>query len=153
MKKIAVVFLVIGVLAISGYLYLNHSLNTPGFTPALARDSTTTTQPAESILDLKPKLIEKLQQLVKEGSGGLYNLFIHELKPDILKSEVSISNATLVPDTAVLQQLEQSNQLPDVIFRIKTDSIWIDGLGIKDILSKDVIDVKAIHIRQPTIDI
>jgi hypothetical protein len=153
MKKIAVVFLVIGVLAISGYLYLNHSLNSPGFTPALARDSTTTTQPAESILDLKPKLIEKLQQLVKEGSGGLYNLFIHELKPDILKSEVSISNATLVPDTAVLQQLEQSNQLPDVIFRIKTDSIWIDGLGIKDILSKDVIDVKAIHIRQPTIDI
>ncbi|HTM91014.1 MAG TPA: hypothetical protein VL095_01245, partial [Flavisolibacter sp.] len=106
-----------------------------------------------SILDLKPKLIEKLQQLVKQGSGGLYNLFIHELKPDILKSTVSISKASLVPDTAALKQLEQSKQLPDAIFRIKTDSIWIDGLGIKDILSKDVIDVKTIHIHRPTIDV
>ena len=80
MKKIAVVFLVAGLLAIGGYLYLNHSLNTPGFTPALAKDSTSVTKPAESILDLKPKLVEKLQQLVKQGSGGLYNLFIHEIK-------------------------------------------------------------------------
>ncbi|HTM93952.1 MAG TPA: hypothetical protein VL095_16135, partial [Flavisolibacter sp.] len=151
MKKIAVVFLVIGLLAIRAYVYLNHSLSTPGFTPGLAKDSTTATKPSESILDLKPKLIEKLQQLVKQGSGGLYNLFIHELKPDILKSTVSISKASLVPDTAALKQLEQSKRLPDEIFRIKTDSIWIDGLGIKDILSKDVIDVKTIHIHRPTI--
>lgn len=153
MKKIVVVFLVIGVLATGGYLYLNHSLSTPGFTPALAKDSASVTKPAESILDIKPKLVEKLQQLVKQGSGGLYNLFIHELKPDVLNSKVSISNASLVPDTAVLKQLEGSNQLPNEIFRIKANSIWIDGLGIKDILSKDVIDVKAIHIHQPTIDV
>jgi hypothetical protein len=153
MKKIAVALLVIGLLAVSGYLYISRSLSTPGFSPAFARDSTVVTRPAESVLDLKPKLIEKLQQLVKQGSGGIYNLFIHELKPDILKSTVSISNASLIPDTSVLTQLEQSNQSPDEIFRIKTDSIWIDGLGIKDILSKDVIDVKSIHIHQPTIDI
>lgn len=153
MKKIAVVFVGIAVLAIGSYLYLNHSLSTPGFTPAMAKDSTSVTKPAESILDLKPKLVEKLQQLVKQGSGGLYNLFIHELKPDVLNSTVSISNASLVPDTAAMKQLDESKQLPDEIFQIKTSSIRIDGLGIKDILSKDVIDVKAIHIYQPTIDV
>lgn len=142
-----------GVLAISAYVYVRHSLNSPGFDPPPPKDTTVQSKPAESLLDLKPKLTEKLQQMVKQGSNGLYNLFIHELKPDILTSTVRISNASLVPDTTVMKQLEQSKQLPAEIFRIKTDSIWIDGLGLKDVLSADVIDVKAIHILQPTIDV
>lgn len=137
---------------LSAYLYVRYSLNTPGFTPAQARDTTEVTKPAESFLDIKPKLVEKLQQLVKQGSNGLYNLFIHELKPDILNSRMSISNASLIPDTAVLKSLAESD-LPEAIFKIKTDSIWIDGLGLKDILSKDVIDVKTIHILKPTIEV
>jgi hypothetical protein len=153
MKKIAVIFLIIGLMVVSAYVYVNYSLNTPGFTPAQAKDTTVQAKPSESFLDLKPKLIEKLQQLVKQGSNGLYNLFIHELKPNILNSTVRISNASLVPDTAAMKELEQSKNLPDEIFKIKADSIWIDGLGIKDILSKDVIDVKTIHILQPTIDV
>ena len=140
-------------MAISAYIYVNYSVSTPGFTPAQARDTAVQTKPSESLLDLKPKLIEKLQQLVKQGSKGLYNLFIHEVKPHILKSTVGISNASLVPDTTAMKELEQSEKLPDEIFKIKTDSIWIDGFGVKDILSKDVIDVKAIHILQPTIEI
>lgn len=140
-------------MAISAYVYVNYSLSTPGFTPAQAKDSTTATKPAESLLDLKPKLIEKLQQLVKKGSNGLYNLFIHELKPDILNSTVHISKVSLVPDTSIMKQLEESKELPNAIFNIKTDSIWIDGLGIKDLLSKDVIDVKTIHILRPTINV
>lgn len=152
MKKIKVIFLIIGMVVLSAYLYVRYSLNTPGFTPAQARDTTEVTKPAETLLDLKPKLVEKLQQLVKQGSNGLYNLFIHELKPDIVNSRISISNASLVPDTAVLKSLAKSD-LPEAIFKIKTDSIWIDGLGLKDILSKDVIDVKTIHILQPTIEV
>jgi len=153
MKKLAVVFIVIGLLIISGFVFVKYSISTPGFTPAQANDSTSQTKPSQSFIDLKPKLIEKLQQLVKEGSNGLYNLFIHEMKPDILNSTIGISNASLVPDTAVMRQLEQSMQLPNEIFKIRTDSIWIDGLGIKDVLSKDVIDVKTIHILRPTIEV
>jgi hypothetical protein len=152
MKKVAVIFIIIGVMVLGAYLYVRFSINTPGFTPAQARDTTEVTKPAETLLDLKPKLVEKLQQLVKQGSNGLYNLFIHELKPDLLNSRITISNASLIPDTAVLKSLDKSN-LPDAIFKIKTDSIWIDGLGLKDILSKDVIDVKSIHILQPTIEV
>jgi hypothetical protein len=111
------------------------------------------TKPAQSLLDLKPRIVEKLQQLVKQGSNGLYNLFIQELKPDILNSNLQISNASLIPDTTAIMKLERLNILPDEIFRIKADSIWIEGLGLKDILSKDVIDVKSIHILQPAIDV
>lgn len=153
MKKIAVIFIIIGLMILGAYLYVRYSINTPGFTPAQAKDTTEVTKPAESLLDLKPKLVEKLQQLVKKGSNGLYNLFIHELKPDILNSRISISDASLVPDTTAIKNLTQSKDLPEAIFKIKTDSIWINGIGLKDMLSKDVIDVKTIHILQPTIEV
>jgi len=153
MKKIVVVFVIIGLMILSAFLYVKYSITTPGFTPAEAKDSVSRTKPAETFLDVKPKLVEKLQQLVKQGSNGLYNLFIHELKPDILNSTIGISKASLIPDTAVMQQLEQAKQLPGEVFKIQTDSIWIDGLGIKDILSKDAIDVKTIHILHPTIEV
>ena len=77
MKKITIIFLVIGLIVLGAYIYLRVVLKTPGFTPAQATSTTETTKPAENFLDLKPKLIEKLQQLVKQGSNGLYNLFIH----------------------------------------------------------------------------
>lgn len=153
MKKIVIIFLFIGVMIVSAYIYVRFSLKTPGFTAARASDTTEVTKPAQSLLDLKPRIVEKIQQLVKQGSNGLYNLFIQELKPDILNSKLQISKASLIPDTAVIKKLERLNNLPDEIFRIKADSIWIEGLGLKDILSKDVIDVKSIHILQPAIDV
>src|SRR5574337_25777 len=153
MKKIAVIFLIIGLMIVSAYIYVSFSLKTSRFTPAQAKDTTEVTKPAQSLLDLKPRIVEKLQQLVKQGSNGLYNLFIQELKPDILNSNLQISKASLIPDTTEIKKLERLNNLPDEIFRIKADSIWIEGLGLKDILSKDVIDVKSIHILQPAIDV
>lgn len=141
-------------MVVSAYVYVRFSIKTPaGFTPAQAKDTTGVTKPAESFLDLKPKLIEKLQQLVKQGSNGLYNLFVRELKPDVLNSTVRITDASLVPDTAAMKELERSKNLPDEIFKIKARSILIDGLGLRDILSKDVIDLKAIRIIQPTIEV
>lgn len=153
MKKITVIFLIIGILAISVYLLMRNSLNTPGFTPAQAKEPGTETKTENTVLDLRPKLIKKLQQLVKEGSGGLYNLSVHEINPDILNSTLGVSKALLSPDTAAMKQLDLQKKLPDDIFKIKADSIWIDGLGVKDVLSKNVIDVKTIHILHPTIDV
>ena len=153
MKKISVIFLIIGVIAIAAYFFVRHSLNTPGFTPAEAKEPVAETKHEETVLDLRPKLIEKLQQLVKQGSNGLYNLSVHEVNPDVLNSTVGISHAMLVPDTAALKEFAKTNHLPSEVFKIESDSIWITGLGIKDILSKDVIDVKTIHIYRPVINV
>lgn len=153
MKKISLIFLVIGVIAIGAYVFVRHSLKAPGFTPVEAKEPAAETKHEETVLDLRPKLIEKLQQLVKQGSNGLYNLFVHEINPDVLNSTVGISHAMLVPDTAALKEFEKTNRLPPEIFKIESDSIWINGLGIKDILSKDVIDVKTVHIYQPVINV
>jgi hypothetical protein len=153
MKKITVVFVIMGLLVISGYVYVRTSLTTPGFEPPPGQGAAAQTKPPETVLDLKPKLVQKLQQLVKEGSNGLYNLYVRELKPDIVNSTVRISDASLVPDTAAMKKLETSGQLPDEVFKIETDAITIDGLGINDLFSGDVVNVKVIHIRRPTINV
>jgi hypothetical protein len=153
MKKITVIFLVIGIFGISAYVFLRNSLGTQGFQPKAPTDATAMSKPAASVLDLRPKLILKLQELVKQGSGGLYNLNIHGAEPDILHSTIGLSTALLEPDTAVLKQLQKANKAPAAVFKIKTDSIFIDGIGIKDILSKDVIDLKTIRIMNPVIEV
>ena len=58
MKKIAVIFIIIGIMVVGAYLYVRYSINTPGFIPAQARDTTEITKPAETLLDIKPKLVE-----------------------------------------------------------------------------------------------
>jgi hypothetical protein len=153
MKKITVIFIVIGVLVVSGYVYVRTSLTTPGFDPPPGRGVAAQTRPPETVLDLKPKVVQKLQQLVKEGSNGLYNLYIRELKPDIVNSTVSISDASLIPDTAAMKKLETSGQLPSEVFKIETDAITIEGLGLNDLFSGDVVNVKAIRIHHPTINV
>lgn len=153
MKKIAIVFAIVGAIAIAAYIFLRQSISTPGFTPAQAKETDTETKPSETVLDTRPQLIKKLQQLIKQGSNGLYNLSIREVNPDILNSTVGISKVLLSPDTVALKQLASERKLPDNVFKIKTDSIWIDGLGIKDILSKEAVDVKTIHILHPTIEV
>jgi hypothetical protein len=153
MKKVSVIFLIIGLLAISAYVYVRRSINTAGFQPAPAADTAHATKSAESVLDLRPQLIEKIQQLVKTGSNGLYNISIHELDPDLVNSELKIFNVQLTPDTAAIRELERTAKLPDDIFKINARSIVVTGVGIKEILKKDVIDLKNISISSPSIEV
>ena len=153
MKKISIIILVIGLIVLSAYVYLRRSVSTPGFKPAAAASPLNKPKKAESIADLRPMFISKLQQLVKSGSGGLYNLSINEVEPDVLNATVTINHAELIPDTAVLLQLKQSGQLPPQVFRIMLGKLKIEGLGLKDFLDTKNLDLKSIKISAPSIDI
>jgi hypothetical protein len=153
MKKVSIVFLIMGLLAISAYIFMRHSISTPGFEPAAAADTAHVTKPAESVLDLRPQLIEKIQQLVKVGSNGLYNISIHELEPDILNSEIKLANVQLTPDTAVMKEMEKTGELPGDVFKINAKDIVVKGIGLKDIIDQDVIDLKTISISNPLIEV
>src|SRR4051812_43299040 len=105
MKKINLIFLIIGVLTLSGYVIVRYNLRTPGFVSTSAKDPSASTKPGETSLDLRPALITKLQQLVKQGSDGLYNLSIHEIEPDLLSSSVLLKKLELRPDSLVWKSL------------------------------------------------
>ena len=153
MKKISIIILIIGAVIVSAYVYLRHSISTPGFEPTAAASPINTPKKAESVADLRPLFIAKLQEMVKAGSGGLYNLSIHKVEPDILNASVIIKNAELVPDTAVLLQLKKQDKLPSQVYRIMLGYLKIEGLGLQDFLNTKKLDLKSISISAPSIDI
>lgn len=152
MKKLTAIIVIIGVLVVSAYVVVRRTLRTPGFQPP-ATNSAAAPEPAKSVLDLRPRLIEKLQQLVSTGSGGLYRLSIHSVEPDILASNISLKNIQLVPDSSVMRTMKAEGRLPADVFSFSLDSLRIEGLGIKELLNKDVIDLDSILLQSPHIDI
>src|SRR5437868_13178254 len=153
MNKVTVIFLVIGVLFIFGFFYVHFSIKKENFEQAEAKEPVIKPKHSESLLDLRPKLIYKLQELVKKGSDGLYNLSIHEINPDILQSSLDLGKASLIPDTAVLRQLELIKKAPDDVFKVYIDSLHIDGISIRDLLSANTIDLNTIYINSPLIEV
>lgn len=127
-------------------MYLRfHVLKAKDFKPVEAK--------AKNVVDLRPAIIAKLQQLVKNGSNGLYTLNIDRIEPDVLNSKLTIYNASLNVDSNSMRVLDQQKKLPDDIFRIKLNDLHIDGLGIDIFLHKDSINVTGIHIDKPIINV
>lgn len=134
------------ILILSGYLFIRfYYLKAKDFKP----DESKATSP----LDLRPAIIAKLQQLVKDGSNGLYRLTIEKIEPDLAASTLEVTDATLIPDSVSIQRLDRLKQLPDDVFRIRVHKIHIDGIGVTDLLHKDRIDVKNIQMSSPEIEV
>src|SRR4051812_24371266 len=108
---------------------------------------------SENLIDITPLIVSKLQQLVKDGSDGLYQLSIEQLKPDITSSQVDIIRAKLIPDSAVLQKLDAAQKAPDDVFTVSFDTLHITGVGIIDLLRKKRISIDTILASSPFIEI
>src|SRR5258705_7734059 len=146
MKKIYFILATVIVIIIGVYLYVRFSvLKSKDFRPDSSK--------AKSVLDLRPSIIAKLQQLVKDGSDGLYYLSIEKIEPHILKSTLDITNATLSPDSAELNNLLNTKKLPDDVFKISLSALHIEGIDIDDLLSKDHLSLKDISITDPVIEV
>jgi hypothetical protein len=111
------------------------------------------TNNAKTVIDLKPAIVAKIQQLVNDGSDGLYNLQIQKIEPNILKSKVVIINASLAPDTAVLEKLDKAAKAPDDVFEISFHKLQVEGISLQDLLRKKNIDLKAVYADQPNIKV
>lgn len=115
-------------------------------------DPPTGASKSKPIVDLRPLIAKKLQQLVKEGSDGLYNLKMEKLVPDVLQGELDIYNASLTPDSAALKKLDSAQKAPDDIFKISLKELHIDGITINDILNTDKIEFDSVFIKEPVIE-
>ena len=114
MKKLYWTLAIVIILLISGYLFIRFSiLKTEEYKP----DNTK----ARSVLDLRPLIIAKLQQLVKDGSNGLYNLSIDRIDPHVIESKLDVFKAALSPDTLALKKLNDLHQAPDDFFKFFFD--------------------------------
>jgi len=145
-KKLIIIGGVILIIACAGFLYFKKDvLKTPDFKPNKSK--------ATSILDLRPSIIAKLQQVVKDASEGLYILSIDKLEPDVLASKLDVKDGTISVDTTAMQQLDKLKKLPDDVFNIKFHSLHIDGIGIANLLHKKTIDITSASLNDPVIHI
>jgi hypothetical protein len=143
MRKTHYIVIAILAIVISAYIYFRF----------LRANAPKPLSQSESPIDLRPLIISKLQQLVKESSEGLYNLSVEKLEPDVLQSQIDIFNATLIHDTAALQRLDKELKAPDDVFKISFTSLHITGLSALDFLHKDKIDLDTIFITAPIIEV
>lgn len=141
-----IIIAVIMMLATAAALYIH-------FSSGKVNEPTQKAPQAESLVDIRPMLVKKLQQLVKKGSEGLYNLSIEKLQPDLLHSQLDIVNATLIPDTAALQKLHALKKAPDDVYKLFVHSLHINGITINDLLHSDKIQLDSITIKEPVIEV
>jgi len=145
MKKILIVILALIILITGGYLYIRFSVLKP---KEIKPDNST----SKSIVDLRPRLIAKLRQMVKDGSDGLYNLSIKKIEPHISSGGVDMMTISVVPDSIIVLKLRSSPTAPDVVFKISIDSFHIDGLGIEELLHRNSLNLKTISFSGPVIE-
>lgn len=145
-KKLLIIFATVIILVTAAYLYLRYSiLKSPDYKPEKSA--------SKSMLDLRPQLIAKLQQLVKDGSKGLYNLSIEQIEPDVMQSKLEVVRAVLTPDSAALARLDNLEAAPDNVFKISFNALLIDGIGINDLLSSKNINLQSVIIDSPVIEV
>ena len=155
-KVILIVVISLVVIISGGFLFLKYGiLKAKDLTAVNSTASQAGATPAKesSVLDLRPAIIAKIQQLVKDGSDGLYNLSIQKIDPDLLSSKLDVIDGIIAVDTATMQRLDASKKLPDDVFHINFHSLHIDGIGINDMLSKKNIDIKGAYLDDPVIHI
>lgn len=107
---------------------------------------------SQSVVDLRPLIAEKLQQLIKEGSDSLYSLSMEKIVPDVVNGELDVLDGALEIDSAVMKKLDSLKKAPDDVFRITFHHLHIDGITIADMLNHGRIDLDSVFIETPVIE-
>lgn len=130
-KTILISLLILGVIAVSFFLYLKH----------------------RKLDDFEPQIKAKLQELIKTGSGGLYVLEVDKINADVVKSRIILSNIHLTYDSAVYKSMIKSNTAPADLFTLRLKSLAVDGITPVDLLKKKNLNLNIIYVDQPQLEI
>ncbi|MCU7550938.1 hypothetical protein OCK74_17590 [Chitinophagaceae bacterium LB-8] len=158
MKKLYILLLIIGGFVIAAYLFTRFSLKADIRQAGAIEDveNSAFAAPAknlDTILDLRPLFKKRLQQLVKDGSKGLYDLTMDSMVVDVLESTVTLMNVKLSPDKNALAALDNSKQAPDDVFAISLRSIKLNGINIDDVMNNKTMTFNSLNIIAPFIEI
>lgn len=103
--------------------------------------------------DFEPQIISRLAELVRNGTDSLYRLEIGNLEVDILNSRVTLLDARLFPDSAVLEKLDLVKNAPNEIIFLEVDRLNIEGITPAILLQNRVIELDTLIIQKPRIKV
>ncbi len=101
--------------------------------------------------DFEPNLKQKLQQIVTQGSGGLYKLEVGKINVDVVNARVILSDIHITYDSTVYAQLLESNRAPKDVFDIQLTSLAVDGIKPEDVISRKDIRLNILYVNKPVI--
>lgn len=101
----------------------------------------------------KPILSEKIKEGVYNGSKHLYTIDFKSLKLNVLTGSASLGYVTLKPNLAVLDSLKTINEVPANVFEINLKKMEIKGVGILTAYFKKKININAIILDKPIINV
>ena len=145
-RTVYIILAIVVVLAVVVVSYIHF------FTPK-TEDPNQQIPKATSAVDLRPFIVKKLQQLVKDGSDGLYNLSIEKLEPDVSQASLDVFGAKLTPDSAALKKLDSAQKAPDDIYNISFHALHINGITINDLIHSDHISLDSISVKDPVFEV
>src|SRR3954470_14258227 len=131
MRKLLVFVCILLVLATGIFLYLRYN----------------------KLRDFEPDIKNKLNQLVQQGSHGLYHLHIEKLETDPLRSRIVLINAHLFPDTLVYAQLEREQKAPNDLFDIVIHQLSIDDVDPGKFLFNQQVYLRRLFVGEPSINV
>ncbi|MEO6251683.1 MAG: hypothetical protein ABIO79_00130 [Ferruginibacter sp.] len=146
MKKIYTILIIVVAIIAALYVTIRYGfLRTEDYKPDNSK--------ARSALDLRSSIIAKMQQLVKDGSSGLYRLSVEQVEPHLASSSLEVINASIIPDSAIIKKLDGLQQLPDDIFKVSFSELQVEGINIDDLLSTDKLSLSKVRINKPVIEV
>lgn len=156
-RRLFIIILVPAILLIAGYFYLRTTLQKANKKTAAEIGQIETTDSLGgkklSKADLRPLFINRMQQLLKKSSNGLYDLVIGDMEVDVLASTISLRDVTVKPNKTVLDKLTDQGEIPQNIMDVSFQSLVIDGINLDDAITRKTMDYRSVKLIKPVIHI
>ncbi|MBC7566094.1 MAG: hypothetical protein H7223_03935 [Pedobacter sp.] len=101
----------------------------------------------------KPLVTEKLKDGVHNASQGLYALNFEDIHLNLLTGSATLDRVSLMPDTAIYNQLRSKKTAPANLYELKLEKLRINRLGILTAYFKKKLELNAIILDHPSINI
>jgi len=94
-----------------------------------------------------------IEDAVVKESKGLYQADIDKLYYDIFGGNLYIRNFSLIPDTAVYNELKLTESAPSMLIQLHVDKLNVYDLHLKKVIFSKTVDVKKILVKSPELKI
>lgn len=101
----------------------------------------------------KPILSQKLKDSVYNRSFHLYKLDFKDISVNLLTGSASLHEVSLIPDTAVYNQLKAIKLAPANIFHVKVQELQINRIALLTAYFKREVEIKTIVLNNPSINL
>jgi len=100
----------------------------------------------------KPLLMQKIQEVVYNGSKHLYKIDVKDIHMNLFTGSVTADSILLAPDTAVYNARKKIGTAPAHLFQIKLEKLQLRRISILTVYFKKRIEMNDIILEHPSIN-